>query len=139
MTILIREPYFNFIIFWVECFKKTWFVVEISNKLSNGLFGTNLYKTLESCWQSSLKISQWSNTTSVISRCDTFSPFLSLVIFLFYFQCFQAILLFQYNESFKVFSKFKAIPIFNFKCNPIFNIIYIYLYWWFISIFSMLF
>ena len=25
-------------------------VGEISNELPNGLFGTNMYKTLESCW-----------------------------------------------------------------------------------------
>ena len=26
------------------------FIGEISNKLPNGLFGTHVYKTLESCW-----------------------------------------------------------------------------------------
>ena len=30
--------------------KKIWFFGEISNKLSNGLLGTDLYKTIESCW-----------------------------------------------------------------------------------------
>ena len=34
----------------LNVFKKIWFVGEISNKLPNGLFGTNVYKTLESCW-----------------------------------------------------------------------------------------
>ena len=53
---------------------------EISNKLPNDLFGTNVYKTLESCWSLLLTIIQWTNTTSVISRGGTFSPFLSLVI-----------------------------------------------------------
>ena len=41
---------------------------EISNELPNGLFGTNVYKTLESCWWSLLTIIQWTNTTPVISR-----------------------------------------------------------------------
>ena len=30
--------------------KKIWFVGEISNKLPDGLFGTNVYNTLESWW-----------------------------------------------------------------------------------------
>ena len=34
----------------LNVFKKIWFVEEISNKLPSGLFGTNVYKTLESCW-----------------------------------------------------------------------------------------
>ena len=34
----------------LNVFKKIKFVGEISNKLMNGLFGTNMYKTLESCW-----------------------------------------------------------------------------------------
>ena len=29
---------------------KIWFVAEICNKLSSGLFRTNVYSTLESCW-----------------------------------------------------------------------------------------
>ena len=64
----------------LNVFVKIWFVGEISSKLSNGLFGTNVYKTLESCWWLLLTILQGTNTTSVISRCGTFSPFLSLVI-----------------------------------------------------------
>ena len=64
----------------LNVFKGIKFVGEISNKLPNGLFGTNVYKTLESCWQSLLTVIQRTNTTSVISRCGTFSPFLSLVI-----------------------------------------------------------
>ena len=34
----------------LNVFKKVWFFGEISNKLPNGLLGTNLYKTLESYW-----------------------------------------------------------------------------------------
>ena len=30
--------------------KKIWFFGEISNKLPNGLLGTDVYKTIESCW-----------------------------------------------------------------------------------------
>ena len=33
-----------------NAFKKKWFIGEISDKLPNGLFGTTVYKTLESCW-----------------------------------------------------------------------------------------
>ena len=33
----------------LNVFKKIWFVGEISNKLSNGLFGTKANKNLESC------------------------------------------------------------------------------------------
>ena len=39
--------------FWnseLNVFKKIWLVGEISNKLPNGLFGTKMYKVLESCW-----------------------------------------------------------------------------------------
>ena len=32
----------------LNVFKNIWFVGEISNKLPNGLFGANVYKTLES-------------------------------------------------------------------------------------------
>ena len=42
--------------FELNVFKKIWFVAEISNKLPNDLFGTNLYNTLESCWYSLLTI-----------------------------------------------------------------------------------
>ena len=34
----------------LNVFKVIKFVGEISNKLPSGLFGTNGYKTLESCW-----------------------------------------------------------------------------------------
>ena len=33
----------------LNVFRKIWFFGEISDKLPNGLFGTNVYKTLESC------------------------------------------------------------------------------------------
>ena len=33
----------------LNALKKIRFVGEISNKLTNGLFGTKVYKTLESC------------------------------------------------------------------------------------------
>ena len=36
--------------FELNLFKGIKFIGEISNKLPNGLFGTNVYKTLESCW-----------------------------------------------------------------------------------------
>ena len=35
--------------FELNVFKKIKFVGELSNKLPNGLSGTNVYKTLESC------------------------------------------------------------------------------------------
>ena len=34
----------------LNVFRKIWFFGEISYKLPNGLFGTNVYKTLECCW-----------------------------------------------------------------------------------------
>ena len=34
----------------LSVFKKIWFFGEISNELPNVLFGTNVYKILESCW-----------------------------------------------------------------------------------------
>ena len=34
----------------LNVFKNILFVGEISNKLPNGLFRTNVYKTVESCW-----------------------------------------------------------------------------------------
>ena len=56
----------------LNVFKKICLGGEISNKLTNSLFGINVYKTLESFWQSLLTILQWTNATSVISRSDTF-------------------------------------------------------------------
>ena len=52
---------------------------EISNNWPNDLLGTNVYKTLESCWQSLKTILQCTNTTSVISEWVIVSPFSSLV------------------------------------------------------------
>ena len=34
----------------LNAFGKIWFFGEIFNELWNDLFGTNVYKTLESCW-----------------------------------------------------------------------------------------
>ena len=34
----------------LKVFKRITFVGEISNKLPNGLYVTNVYKALESCW-----------------------------------------------------------------------------------------
>ena len=34
----------------LNVFKKIWVFGEISNRLPNGLFETNVYKTLVSCW-----------------------------------------------------------------------------------------
>ena len=59
---------------------KTKIFGEISNNWPNYLLGTNVYKTLESCWYSFFTILQWTNTTSVISKWGLFSPFLSLFI-----------------------------------------------------------
>ena len=58
---------------------------EISNRTPNGLFGINVYKTLQSCWQSLLTKLQCTNITSVISKCGIFSPF-----FIFCFLVFSA-------------------------------------------------
>ena len=66
--------------FWAKTFLEDMVFGEISNKLPNGLLGTNVYKTLESCWLSLSTLLQWANTISVISKCGTFSPFLSLII-----------------------------------------------------------
>ena len=52
-------------------------VDKISYNWPNDLFQTDVYKTLESFWQSML---QWSNISSLISRWGTFPPLLSLVI-----------------------------------------------------------
>ena len=61
-------------------FTRIKFVGAISNKLTNDLFGTNVYKTVKSCWQSLLTTLQWTKTTSVISRCGTFPLFLSIAV-----------------------------------------------------------
>ena len=66
-----------------------------------------------------MTILQWTKTTSVISRCGTFSP-------LFYFRCFQVISLFQV---------LKVQDYIHFECNSIFSFIYIYTYWWIVFIY----
>ena len=48
--------------------------------LPSVLLGRNRYKILKTCWWSLLTILQWTNTTSVICKWDTFSPVLSLII-----------------------------------------------------------
>ena len=60
-----------------KVFKNIKFLIEISNNWTNYLLGTNVYKTLESSWQSFLTLSKCTNTTSVISKWGKFSPFLS--------------------------------------------------------------
>ena len=55
---------------------------EISCNSPKKLLGLNVYKTFESCRWSLLTISQWTNTTFVISKLGKVSPFLSLVILL---------------------------------------------------------
>ena len=52
--------------------------IKIMGEISNNW--TNVYKTLESCWYL-LTILQCTNTTSVISKWGTFSPFSYLAIY----------------------------------------------------------
>ena len=56
----------------LNVFKMIWFVGEISNKLPNGLFATNVCKTLEPLTilltMSLLTILQGTNNNTVISR-----------------------------------------------------------------------
>ena len=66
----------------LKVFKNINFFDEIPSNWPNDLLGTNVYKTLESCWQLLLTVLQCTNTTSVISKWGTFSPFSSLVILL---------------------------------------------------------
>ena len=51
----------------LSVFKKIKFVGKISSNYPDGLLGTNVYRTLESCWQSVLTMLQWTSTNSVIS------------------------------------------------------------------------
>ena len=51
----------------LKVFKNLIFFGEIFSNWPNDLLGTNVYKTLESCWQSLLTILKCRNTTSVIS------------------------------------------------------------------------
>ena len=59
----------------LNVFKNIWFFGEISKKLLNGLLRIYVYKTVESCWLSLLTMLQWTNTTSVNSKCGIASPF----------------------------------------------------------------
>ena len=73
-------------------------------------------------------ILQWTNTTSLILRCGTFSLFFSLVI------------LFSVLPSNFIVSGVKSSRLYPFlilNVNP-FSVIYIYIYWWFINIFLYL-
>ena len=63
----------------LSAFEKTKYFGAISNRLPNNFFGTNVYKTYESCRQSLLTILQWTNTT-IISKWGIFSTFLSLIV-----------------------------------------------------------
>ena len=65
-----------------KVFKNIKFLGETSNNWPNDLLGTNVYKTLESCWWSLLTILQCTNTTSLISKWGLFPPISSLVILL---------------------------------------------------------
>ena len=67
---------------------------------------------------------QYCNTTSVISKWGTFSPFLSLVCI---------ILLLIWVISLLQVKRFEIIPCLFSKCNPIFYFMYIYSYWRIIS------
>ena len=67
-------------------FKSLLFSGEIFNNWPNDLLEPNACKTLESSWQSLLTILESTNITSVISIWGAFSPFLSLIIYFYYFQ-----------------------------------------------------
>ena len=58
-----------------NAFKDLKFLTEISNNWANGLLGTNACKTLEFCWWLLLILLQCTNTTAVIPKLKTFSPF----------------------------------------------------------------
>ena len=80
--ILISKLRFNKRNLWIKCLSRYETFCEVSNNLSNDLIGINVCKSLEFCWYSLLTILQWTNTTLVISKCGTFSEFLSIVILL---------------------------------------------------------
>ena len=65
-----------------KVFKNVKHLGEISSNWPNDLFGANVYKTLEFCWWLLMKVIQWTNNTSVISKEGTFSPFSFFVILL---------------------------------------------------------
>ena len=112
----------------VNFFKKIKLFGELSSNCLNNLLRINACKTLGSCWWSLLTILQWTNTTSVISKLDTFSPFLSLVI-----------LLLLPPSNFIVSGAKSLIYCLYFKCDFIFYFIYVCSYWRFISLFAMFF
>ena len=58
-----------------KVFKNLNFLGEISDNWPNDLLETNIYKTVEFCWELLLAILRWSNTTLVISKWGTFLPF----------------------------------------------------------------
>ena len=68
----------------LNVFKKIECIGEISNNWQNGLLGTNVYKTLKSCWQSFLTMLKWTNTTFVISRLWLYSIIISTKFFCTY-------------------------------------------------------
>ena len=70
----------------LNVFKNIWFVGEISSRLPNGLFGKNVYKTLESCWQSLLTMFQ----CYYVCNFKMWHIFI-IFVFSFYFQCSQVI------------------------------------------------
>ena len=63
-------------------FKDIKFLGEMFNNWPNDLLGTNVYKTLEFCWQLLLRTLKCIYTASEIPKRGTFSPFLSSVILL---------------------------------------------------------
>ena len=65
-----------------KVFKHTKLLHELSNNWPHNFLGINVYKTLESCWQSLFLILKWANTSSVISKWGAFLPFFSFVILL---------------------------------------------------------
>ena len=66
----------------LNAFKNIKCLGEISNNWPSNVLETNVYKSLELCWQLLLTILQWNNITLVISKLGKFSPFSFLVILL---------------------------------------------------------
>ena len=63
-----------------KLFESLKFLSEIFNNCPNGLLRINVYKTLESSWESLLTILQCTNSNSVISKWVILALFLSLDI-----------------------------------------------------------
>ena len=89
----------------LKVFKVITFLGEICNNWSNDLFGTNVCRSLESCWWSLLKILQWTNTILVISKWDIFSPF-PHNFFASSFKSFRVISYLYFKHSFSNFFLF---------------------------------